>query len=87
MARYRKKPVVIEAMQFRESFDGSLPIRDFCGRALGRIGEDGDLALRTVDGVALVRDGDWIVKDARGRFRTYRPRDFMAAYEPVIDPS
>lgn len=76
---------MVEAMQYRESFDGSLPIHDFCGPALVRVGEDAELAIRTPVGPMLVRDGDWIVEGVVGEFYPINSDVFDAIYEPV-DP-
>jgi hypothetical protein len=82
-AQYRKKPAVVEAMQYRETFDGSLPLAEFCGPALCRIGEDHDLAIRTIEGDMRIRDGDWIIRGVRGEFYPCKPDIFAETYEPA----
>jgi hypothetical protein len=81
--RNRKKLIVVEAFQFRESFDGSLPLADFCGPSLARVGEDGNLAVRTFEGDMRIGDGDWIVKGVEGEFCPIRDPIFREAYEPA----
>jgi hypothetical protein len=48
------------------------------GRALVEV-----LAVETPDGTARIAYGDWIVTDAEGLHRVYKPKDFEAIYEPV----
>lgn len=89
MAKFRKKPVVIEAMQYTEASRGSI-IR-WVGRALTwrAIDDDGveyeleNLRIRTLEGDLLVSKGDWIICGVKGEFYPCKPDIFEATYEPA----
>lgn len=89
MAKFRKKPVVIEAM----SFDGT---KDSANRVLAWIGSHGrkaarahrskpeaGLAIDTLEGVMCVMPGDWIIRGVKGEFYPCKPDIFAATYEPA----
>lgn len=81
--KFRKKPVVIEAVQF----DGKncFEILKFMGRA-SDIWE-GDLlpfdipVIYTLEGDLTASVGDWIIKGIRGEFYPCKPDIFEATYE------
>jgi hypothetical protein len=86
MAQFRKKPVVIEAIQFN-GFDGS---PDFVGQELALFLETAvicagkrKLAIYTLEGKMEVSEGDWIIKGIKGEFYPCKPDIFEATYEPV----
>jgi hypothetical protein len=77
MARYRKKPVVIEAIQYTgfnfgeiEAFTG--------GDAEFR---DGQLLVATLEGPLRAAPNDWIIKGVKGEFYPCKPDIFDATYE------
>lgn len=81
--KFRKKPVVIEAVQYRDSMrkEDKLPegvqIVSFAG---------GDFpAVQTLEGVMRVSDGDWIIRGVKGEYYPCKPDIFEATYEPVGD--
>lgn len=89
VSRYRKKPVVIEVIQF----DGTV---ESANRILGWIGSnDGDakrvhatrpelgLVIHTLEGGMRAEPGDWIIKGVAGEFYPCRDDIFRATYEPV----
>lgn len=86
MAKYRKKPAVIEAKQFR--IDRLEVVCNFitCDRALVR-GEDGKLVLtiQTLEGKMTAELNDWIIKGVAGEFYPCKPEIFEATYELVED--
>lgn len=78
--RYRKKPVVIEAMQY----DGTFPLaflRD--DEQIGAGEQPGTLAIRTLEGVMTVQMGDWIIRGVKGELYPCKPDIFEATYEPA----
>lgn len=90
MPTFRKKPIVVEAVQYRREFHtgcGELPPgveRHFCR------GEDGELyetlpIVQTLEGELRVADGDWIIKGVKGEFYPCKPDIFEATYEPCAD--
>lgn len=93
--KYRKKPVVIEAIRFEYSTEGLSDLEMFCGPALKGSGkarspdakgwawigtlEDG------ADGEAkhVATEGDWIIKGVAGEFYPCKPDIFEMTYEEV----
>ncbi len=84
MAKFRKKPVVIEAVQF----DGTFP-QGFFGTFEPRVtghrsaGNATWLTIPTLEGDMTVQEGDWIIKGVQGEFYPCKPDIFAATYEPV----
>lgn len=96
--KFRKKPVVIEAVQLTwEEWGGVCELvgkRDrFIGGALGADGifregqvtKTGMLAARipTLEGDFIAREGDWIIKGVAGEIYPCKPEIFAATYEPA----
>lgn len=82
MNRYRKKPVVIEAVQFNsgeEPYELSQYVID--GRI--RYTQDGTLLIQTLEGVMEARSGDWIIRGIKGELYPCKPDIFKATYEPA----
>ena len=77
--KYKKKPVVIEAMQYTgNNYD---KICDFIGEKLSN-SKLSPLIIETLEGNHIsARIGDYIVKDAQGEFYTYKPDIFEQTYE------
>ena len=83
--KYRKKPVVIEAMLW----DGVeyRPIEDWVGDSTAVLRIDGDLIIHTLEGGAMrAPAGDWIIRGVAGEFYPCKPEIFAATYESVDDP-
>ena len=99
MAKFRKKPVVIEAFQMteaRKSDNSEWPAwlneawnRDpLDGGALytHRDGEGGRaMFIRTLEGEHRVTPGDFIIQGVKGELYPCKPDIFAATYEPVED--
>jgi hypothetical protein len=85
--QYRKKPVVVEAMQFDGTSSGHDLIEGFVGQELGsvRIGHDElrQVIIPTLEGDYYASPGDWIIKGVKGEFYPCKPDIFAATYEPV----
>ena len=87
--RFRKRPVVIEAIQLVES--NPVEVIDFIGRERissssweGRP-EEAVLAIgiRTLEGVMTASLGDWIIRGVAGEVYPCKPEIFEQTYEPV----
>lgn len=82
--KYRKKPVVIEAMQW----DGGIETRNILGEWLGdkflTHGEYDHPSIRTLEGDHLCNIGDFIVKGVKGEFYPVKPDIFKMTYEKVL---
>lgn len=86
--KFRKKPVVIEAMQFKGDWTGDgADICTWVGRSAhwsaGNSGEPGTLHIRTLEGTMTATEGDWIIKGVQGEFYPCKPDIFALTYEPV----
>lgn len=80
--KFRKKPVVIDAVLFRggEQFDG-FAADVVAGRV--RYPEDGTMLIRTLEGEMCARPGDWVIRGVKGELYPCKPDIFAATYEPV----
>jgi len=82
MARYRKKPVVVDAIQWRG--DNLDEVREFLG--FNPItGPTGALMLYTLEGVITASPNDWIIKGVQDEFYPCKPDIFEQTYEAVED--
>jgi hypothetical protein len=91
--KYRKKPVVIDAVYWDGSWDGfSVVANAMCisGQDDERImlvtnsgGVPTNLAIPTLEGEMLASPGDWIIKGIKGEFYPCKPDIFAATYEPA----
>jgi hypothetical protein len=84
-SRFRKKPVVIEAVRY----EGDPVTRDVAMGFAGphaTYGMDGNkLLLRTDEGVMEASPGDWIIKGVVGEVYPCKPNVFALTYEPIYD--
>lgn len=90
--KYRKKPVVIEAMRWpgREgtAFDDWLTADDH--RAVEIAGDDGwadesDLLIHTPEGTMRASVGDYVIRGMQGELYPCKSDIFEATYERVAD--
>ena len=82
--KYRKKPVVIDAVRWdatNESWDEIVAMGDVPFR---RIGNDA-FSIDTLEGEFIVSKGDFIIKGVEGEFYSCKPGIFEKTYEAVID--
>ncbi len=92
MSKYRKLPVVVEAVQYtfimaQDVIDGKLTPwglvpqmstdEDGCSRYTGR------LRIPTLEGGMLASPGDWIITGVQGERYPCKPDIFEETYEPV----
>jgi hypothetical protein len=85
MRKFRKKPVVIEAVQFIHT--PTLRTIDFCiGFTDGKARYDKEkegLIIPTLEGDHLAKNKDWITRGVQGEFYPCKPDIFDATYEPA----
>lgn len=82
VAKYRKKPVVIEALQVKWGMSLS-KIIEFVGlNNLTQI-ENGDVFIKTLEGNMRVSANDYIIKGIHGEFYPCKPDIFKEIYELV----
>lgn len=77
--KYRKKPVVIEALQWtgdnRDEIKAWSGATDWYYRP--------ELVIPTLEGNMSAYPGDWIIKGVKGEFYPCKPDIFEATYDPV----
>lgn len=87
--KYRKKPVIIEAMRF-DSPEAAERIREWSGGLVHP--HEGDPtperpSLLVIGTFAVLRRpvslGDWVIREGEGRYHPCPPELFEATYEPV----
>lgn len=89
MLQFRKKPVVIEAIQVVE--ENKAALLELAASSDNRVSvglmlDDGALAfvqIATLEGTMYGTPGDWIIKGVAGELYPCKPEIFAATYEPV----
>ena len=71
MAKFRKKPVVIEATQWFKDGDHSEV----------KLVHKGEYAIKTLEGYMQVTEGDWIITGVKGEHYPCKPDIFELTYE------
>ena len=91
MARYRKRPVVIEAVQllwdtWSEMCEHAWVGKLTDGKPEGVYLDEGGIGLNipTLEGLLLAREGDWIIRGIQGELYPCKPDIFEATYEVVL---
>jgi len=88
VSKYRKRPVVIEAVQFDGKNYGK--IEEWSDRAVysspvlehtERNPSGVYLQINTLEGVMTAIPGDWIIRGVKGEFYPCKPDIFEATYE------
>lgn len=95
--RYRKKPVVVEALQWQGIDTPISTLEKWMGRKL-KAGDlrpgaafltqaSGHLFLNicTLEGQMVAEPGDWIIKGVAGEFYPCKPEIFAVTYEEATD--
>ena len=92
LKRYRKKPVVVEAMHFEK---GARPgvgyeIAAWCGGRFNTDVKPSDhtdvrytITIPTLEGLMTAEEGDWVIRGVAGEFYPCKPDIFAATYEEV----
>ena len=85
MGKFRKKPVVIEAIRF--TGDNTTDVMLFAAGTVFLSTAAKGLRIGTLenpDGESLlVSPGDWVIRGVKGEFYPCKPDIFEATYEPV----
>ena len=82
MAKFVKKPVVIEAIQW--AGDNLADVRGFSHNIFGPYGqENAHLEIETLEGRMTVLPFDWIIKGVKGEVYPCKPDIFDLTYAPV----
>lgn len=80
--RYKKKPVVIEAVQWLG--DNFEVINEWSGGQVDyKHSTTGSISVKTLEGVMWANRGDYIIKGVKGEFYPCKPDIFAATYDEV----
>lgn len=96
--KYRKKPVVVEAIKLdwstwsdicefvsKDAFGGGVYLDNDTFEELseGEVSHTMGLKIKTLEGTHLARQGDYIIKGVNGEFYPCKPDIFEKTYEKV----
>lgn len=85
--KYRKKPVIIEAVQFKGSWSSYHDICNFVGHSIqnNHCGESEpqEIYIETLEGTMTAKKYDWIIKGINGEFYPCKPDIFEKTYDLI----
>ena len=81
MQKYRKKPVVIEAMQINTREDAQAAPGVCTGGCGPDVPDDAWPHVHTLEGDHTWTPGDWLIRGVKGEFYFCKPDIFAATYE------
>ena len=92
-AKFRKKPLEVEAMQWDGTRASALAIKDWADNAAGQLtinfaGSDqvSVLTVVTLEGEMRAQPRDWIIRGIKGEFYPCKPDIFAGTYDAVVAP-
>jgi len=90
MSKFRKKPVVIEAEQYKPGMEDGYACYTIGGQFVGYYDKNGALpktrripAIKTLEGFHEISDGDFIITGIKGERYPCKPDIFHITYELV----
>lgn len=84
--KFRKKPVVIEAVEFREGANCLVELKGFLTveyRVNYKDGKAHTMVIPTPEGYHIANIGDWIIRGIANEFYPCKAHIFEATYEAV----
>lgn len=85
--KYKKKPVVIEALQFVDKVDRVAELSEFMDNQELVVNYENPnnpvMKIETLEGVMTASEGDYIIKGVNGEFYPCKPDIFEKTYEPA----
>lgn len=93
--KFRKKPIVIEAVQFTYRFDWPDWFQDAVSSNKIMVANTGKFhnpnkicwaEIYTLEGIMIANNGDWIIRGIAGEIYPCKPDIFEKTYEMVEDP-
>lgn len=81
MNKYKKKPVVIEAIVWGGEM--TMGINLWMGDQSAHLGHNKTLLINTLEGTMTASVGDYIIKGVKGEFYPCKPDIFEETYEEV----
>lgn len=89
--QYRKKPVVIEAMQWDGKVVAHHPVVEWIDTEGGNVRWSNEtpqsIAIETLEGIMKADMGDFIIKGVNGEFYPCKSDIFAKTYEPAEEAS
>lgn len=84
---YKKKPVVIQAIQFTGTIESLNELSEFVGKDLriDILPTETSAIIKTLEGDMHVSVGDYVIKGVNGEFYPCKPDIFKQTYDEVID--
>jgi len=80
--KFRKKPVVIEAIQFNGfNYDDCFDFME--NGKYSRNFIDNEIRINTLEGEMVCSANDWIIKGVHGEFYPCKPEIFLETYDPL----
>lgn len=84
--KWRKKPVIIEAIQYQAEYGNNRVVNWLAQQkadVTGWLFFDGEITIPTLAGRMKASNGDWIIKGVKGEFYPCKPEIFAATYDPA----
>lgn len=81
--KYRKKPVIIEAMCYTD--ENLCQIMSFAGKNAVWDERTQTMYIETLEGPHIARVGDYIIRGVAGEYYACKPDIFAATYEEVLN--
>lgn len=81
--RFKKKPIIIEAIQYDGTEKSFNEIREWCDTIEVTAYRDKKLRIPTLEGFHDASIYDWIIKGINGEFYPYKPDIFDKTYEEI----
>lgn len=83
MAKFRKKPVEIEAVRWEGGMAAFETVLEWGGGERTVSTLDGQLFIETLEGTMCANIGDWIIRGVQGEIYPCKPDIFEATYDLV----
>lgn len=83
MAKYRKKPIVIDAVQWTGTNQDE--VIEFLGSHLGSVVPNGEIVVQSMEGNVRGPVGMWVMRGVQGEHYLCAPDIFAATYDVVDD--
>lgn len=90
MAKWRKKPVIIDAEVYKQGMEDGYACYEITGKFIGYYDKNGGLpktnripAIKTLEGFHEISEGDYIITGIKGERYPCKPDIFQMTYELV----
>jgi len=79
--KFRKKPIIIEAVKFTNENKAQVFNFVTCNKQADFLYGNPILKIQTLEGITVAELGDWIIKGIKGEFYPCKPDIFEETYE------